>query len=371
MGDTRSNDSLRHSYRELRIKHWDKVAVAYDSQVNGGRYYHQRISRIYQFLIPPGQRVLEIGCGQGELLAALKTSKGVGIDFSAEMLKQARQKHPQLQFIEADAHDFNLGETFDVIILSDLVNDLWDAQEALVRIRRCATAQTRIIINYYSRVWEKPLLLAQRFKIARPLLAQNWLTTEDLSNLFYLADFQVIRHWQEVLWPFSIPVLSGLCNRYLVKLWPFNLFALTNFIVCRPKFSPKTENQKPTVSVVVPVRNEAGNIKETLERMPEMGGGTEIIFVEGHSTDDTYAAIEKTIAENPQRNCRLLRQRGVGKADAVRKGFAIASNDILMILDADLTVSPEELPLFYETIKNGKGEFINGSRLVYPMEKSP
>ena len=125
----------------------------------------------------------------------------------------------------------------------------------------------------------------------------------------------------------------------------------------------------PAVSIVVPVRNEAGNIPCIFERLPEMGAGTELIFVEGHSTDDTVAAIERAIAENPGRRCTLLRQTGRGKGDAVRLGFGAARGDVLMILDADLTVRPEDLPRFYQALACGKGDFINGVRLVYPMQE--
>jgi glycosyltransferase involved in cell wall biosynthesis len=122
------------------------------------------------------------------------------------------------------------------------------------------------------------------------------------------------------------------------------------------------------VSVVVAARNESGHIDELMARIPEMGAGTEIIFVEGNSTDDTYQAIERSIANNPHKNCRLLKQPGKGKGDAVRAGFAVATGDILMILDADITVPPEDLPRFYDLIASGEAEFVNGVRLVYPMD---
>jgi glycosyltransferase involved in cell wall biosynthesis len=99
-----------------------------------------------------------------------------------------------------------------------------------------------------------------------------------------------------------------------------------------------------------------------------MGAGTELIFVEGHSRDDTYATIERAIREHPERRCKLLRQTGKGKGDAVRLGFEAASGDVLMILDADLTVPPESLPRFHDALASGRGEFVNGVRLVYPMD---
>jgi glycosyltransferase involved in cell wall biosynthesis len=199
-------------------------------------------------------------------------------------------------------------------------------------------------------------------------LRQNWLTPHDVRNLLHLTGFEVLRHWQEVLLPLDIPLLRGLCNRILVKLWPLNILALTHFMIARPRGERVERGDEPRVSVIVPARNEAGNVPQIFARVPELGGGTELIFVEGGSTDDTHAAIERALAANPQRPCQLLRQAGHGKWDAVRTGFAAATGDILMILDADLTVAPEDLPLFYEALRDGKGEFINGVRLVYPMD---
>ena len=205
--------------------------------------------------------------------------------------------------------------------------------------------------------------------MAKPTLYQNWLTVDDITNLLSLADFEVIRHRVEILWPLKTPVISSLCNRFLAKLWPFKHLALTHFIVARLRHSQKPSFSEPMVSVIVPARNEAGNIPQIFERTPQMGRGTELVFVEGHSQDDTYGAIEQAIEAHPEWQCQLLRQTGAGKGDAVRLGFAKARGEVLMILDADLTVPPEDLPRFYQVLRSGKGEFVNGVRLVYPMEK--
>lgn len=356
-------------YKESRQRHWDAIACRKDTWQTLGGYYHRRLEQIYTHLVSLGQKVLEIGCGTGELLAALQPSEGVGVDFSPEMIRRASQRYPGLRFVLADAHELSLDETFDVIVLSDVVNDLWDVQRVLEGLRRCFTPRTRIIFNLYSRLWELPLLAAQLLGKATPLLPQNWLTVEDMANILNLAGFEVIRSWNEVLWPLQTPVLASLLNKYVVKIWPFSCLALTNFLVARMKPSPEDRKAKPLVSVVVPARNEAGNIEEIFRRTPEMGGGTELIFVEGNSTDNTFEAIEKAVAAHPERRCKVFRQPGKGKGDAVRMGYQNATGDIFMILDADMTVPPEDLQRFYDAIVSGEGEFINGVRLVYPMEK--
>ncbi|HYO15159.1 MAG TPA: glycosyltransferase [Thermoanaerobaculia bacterium] len=361
-------DPSEERYRRERIAHWDAVARRWARRTGLGGAYHRRLERVYRFLVPPGERVLEVGCGTGDLLASLEPAGGVGIDFSAEMVRQAAAKHPHLRFLEADAHGIaGLSETFDVVILSDLINDAWDVQRLLEAIRPLAHRRTRVILNFYNRFWELPLALAQKLKLARPVLYQNWLTVEDVRNLLHLAGFQPIRTWQEVLLPIPVPLLTPLCNRFLVKLWPFRHLALSNFVAAR--LAPRPLEEEPVVSVVVPARNEEGNIPAIFDRVPSMGAGTELLFVEGHSSDGTYAAIEREIAARPERRAKLFRQTGKGKGDAVRLGFSQASGDMLMILDADLTVPPEDLPRFYEVIRSGRGEFVNGVRLVYPMEK--
>ncbi len=356
-------------YREKRRAHWDRIAATNAKATSWGGCYHDRLLVVYRALIPRGKRVLEIGCSTGDLLAGVRPSVGVGVDFSLPMLQEGARRHPELLLIHADAHQLYLRDSFDYIILSDLVNDLWDVQTVLTQIASIATSQTRIIINTYSRLWELPLKLAQRLGVKTANLEQNWLTVQDLDGLLRLTNFETIRHWSEVLWPVKTRAVAGFFNRYLVKLWPLYYFALTNVILARPQQFRLGANRRPKVSVVIPARNEAGNIDRIIARTPEMGAGTELLFVEGGSHDDTYKVIKNAIEANPHRRCRLLRQNGRGKGDAVRLGFAQATGDIFMILDADMTVPPETLPRFYDALISGKGEFVNGVRLVYPMEE--
>lgn len=357
-------DEAGKRYQQTRMAHWDGVAKKRDRWNGMGGWYHKRLAEIYQFLVSPNQRILEVGCGRGELLAGLNPSRGVGIDFSSEMIARAKGRYPHLEFQHFDAHDLSaLDGEFDIVIFSDTINDLWDVQRALEQVKKFCLPHTRLILNFYSHLWQLPLAIAQTLNLASPMQDQNWLTSEDVENLLRLAGFETIRHSPEILLPLP---LGGFANKYLARLWPFQGFALSNVMIARPAPQPA---EKPSVSVVVAARNEEGNIKNIFERVPQMGSKTELIFVEGHSKDKTYETIEKEITLHPRTSSLLFRQPGIGKADAIRLGFEKASGDILMILDADLTVPPEDLPRFYEAITSGKGEFINGVRLIYPMEK--
>lgn len=364
----RGGDVAWAEYTQSRIAHWNRMACRPDSPGAFARGYHARVTQVIRHLVAPGLRVLELGCGRGDLLAALQPSVGVGIDFSSEIVEQARRRYPDLTFSCLDAHDLSaLKEPFDVVILSDLVNDVWDVQTVLEAAASLCRPSTRLVLSFHSRLWWPILQLARRLGLATPVLPQNWLTVEDVANILELSGFEVLHERGDVLLPAQIPVLSQLANRWLVRIWPFRALALTHFMSARPRTPvPPTP---PVVSVIVPARNEAGNIESILRRTPEMGRGTELIFVEGHSTDNTYAEIEAAMLRHPGRRCRLLRQTGKGKGDAVQLGFAQAAGEVLMILDADLTVPPESLPRFLDQLVSRKAEFVNGVRLVYPMEK--
>jgi len=357
------------SYQQARIYFWDKVWGKRQNKKGLGGYYHNRLSKIYEFVIPANSTILEIGCGNGKLLGKLSGNHKLGIDFSTNAIDLAKNQFPDCQFICTDFSDFQIDQKFDYIIISDLIGELWDIELALHRIRDFCHRDTRIIFNFYSRLWEIPLRMGGAMGLKKPNLQQNWVTKEDLHNLLYLTDFEIIKQWQEILFPFYFPVISRFFNRFLVKLPFFRLFALSNFIVARLNATIADKDESQSVSVIVAARNEAGHIKELIDSLPQMGKYTELIFVEGGSSDNTYETIKLEIQRRPDQKIYLYKQSGKGKGDAVRKGFAKAQGDILMILDADLTVPPNKLVQFYNAILSCKGEFINGVRLVYPMEK--
>ena len=330
-----------------------------------GRYYQRLVQKYFAFLVPPGMRVLEVGCGLGDLLAAVKPSKGVGVDFSPAMIEQARKRHPELEFHVADAGAFSSQEKFDYIILSDLVNDLPDVQAVLENLQKVSTPNTRVVVNFFNNLWRPILGVAEKCGAKAPVLLQNWLSRQDMANLLHLAGWEVIKTETRILWPLNTPLLAPLFNRWLAPLLPG--FCITVAMVARPKPQPSVRPQF-SCSVVIPARNEMGNIEAAVQRTAEMGLGTEIIFIEGHSKDDTWGEIQRVAAKYPHRKIKILKQQSKGKGGAVREAFAAATGDILFILDADLTMPPEELPKFYEVARSGTADFVNGVRLVYPME---
>lgn len=367
---TQTLDSGPMAFQRRRRSHWDGICDRRQKPDRPARHYHALLRRHYRFLVPPGLRVLEIGCGNGDLLAAVEPAFGVGIDFSIPTVQAAARRHPDLHFAVADAHALPLRERFDVIILSDLINDVWDVQKVFEQLKPLCTSRSRLILNFFNDPWRLPLALVKRLGLGADHLDQNWLAPPDVANLLQLAGFEVVNLFPRILLPLEIPLVSPALNCYAVHFWPLNHLALTHLMVARPAFSSgkRASDPRAGVSVIVPARNEAGNIEAILARTPALGDDHEIIFVEGHSSDRTYEAIQEAIRRHPERPLRLFRQTGRGKGDAVRLGFEEARHEVLMILDADMTVPPEDLTRFYQAIVEGKGEFINGVRLVYPLE---
>ena len=327
--------------------------------------YHGLVRRVYRALIPPGQRVLEIGSGRGDLLAALEPSHGVGVDVSPAMVAAARARHPDLEFLQSTGEAFRQDGPFDYIVLSDLVPYVDDLQALFAAVTAQAHAGTRVVVSTYSNLWRPLLAVLTNLGIRPRRPIRNWVAPKDLLNLMQLAGLEVVAQRSEMLVPTTSQALSRFANGLVARLPGFHHLALTQWIIARRAPAARGECG---VSVVVPCRNEAGSIAAIADRIPPMGRGTEIIFVEGGSTDDTRATIEKEIARRSDREIRLVTQSGRGKWNAVQEGFAAARNEVLMILDGDLTVPPEDLPKFYAALVSGRGELINGNRLVYGME---
>ncbi len=351
--------------------HFDWVAE-HDSRARKKQQrFHAQVLRILKHHIRPGARVLEWGCGRGHLLRGLEPARGLGIDVSPRMIEQAEAQHgdcPALEFRTGDLHDMLVEEEFDAIVLDYLSGYLTDLQKSFENLRASCGPRTRLYITSLNYLWKPVLALAQPLGLVMKQPPSNWLTSDDLINLLELSGFEVVKHSAEQLFPLPVPGLDFFFNRFLARLPFFRHLGISLFIVARPVMKPRLDGPV-SCSVILPARNEAGHIKPALERIPVLGRKTELIIVEGNSTDDTWEVIQREVAayQGPL-EVSFMKQPGKGKWDAVAAGFARAQGDVLVIQDGDLTAPPEDLPKFFEAIASGRAEFANGSRLVYPME---
>jgi len=351
-------------------KYADKYAYTRDDWIKKNSYFHRNDHSYMKFLVNKGMRVLDLGCGSGKLLHNLNPSYGVGVDLSDKMLNVARENYPNLSFIQGDIEDENIISSlegpFDFIILSDTLGFLDDCERVFESLHSLCTPDTRLIISYYSWRWQPILALSEKIGLKMPSVKMNWLSTEDTMGFLHLADFEPVkREWRQLV-PRSLFGLGSFINRFIGTLPIIRRLSLRNYLVARPVRDIILS--QPSTTVLIPCRNEKGNIENAVRRLPDFCDDLEILYVEGNSKDGTLEEINRVISTYPEKDIKVLVQDGKGKGDAVRKGFSNARGEILMILDADLTVPPEDLIKFYKAIAMGKGEYINGTRLVYPMD---
>ncbi len=356
---TARRDALKtHQTRFLSIR---------ERWIKNNTYFYGNVERLLQFIVEPGRRVLNLRCQTGFFLDALNPSTGVGIEITDEMADIARQRYPHLEFVTSDPEELTVGGPFDYVLFAD-VNDTVDALKALRRLHGLCEPHTRLILYSYNHLWQPANKLAEFLHFKVPLPEQNWLSETDLRGLLTMADFDWLRTYRIVIFPKWIPLISNFFNRFITRLPIINKLCMINVLVARPAPRPR-DSGKLSVSVIVPCKNERGNIEAAVRRIPDMGRRTEIIFCDDKSTDGTPDEVRRMQRKYPGRDIKLVPGPGICKAENVWTGFDAAQGDILMILDADLAVMPEELPYFFDAIVEGKGEFINGSRMVYPMQK--
>lgn len=366
------------------IQHFDRYAAQRSGWFHRNYQYHAQIIETCRPFLNPGSRLLELGCSTGDLLDALDPDYGVGIDISPQAIAIAQAQYPRFTFIETDAEALPesapFDEPFDLIILSDLVGYLDDVQLMLENLHRLTHARTRLIVSLWNWIWQPALKLGETLGVKTPDLRvrQNWLSVKSVANLLTLADYQVLQVVPGLLMPANIPFVSPTINA-LSRSPLFTPLTLLHTVVARPLPVPETE--PTTVTVLIPTRNEVGNIEDLIARTPEMGSHTELLFVDGNSTDGTVEKIHEMIEQHPERDIKFMPQvpaedddrppdlmLRLGKGDAVRKGFAAATGEMLMILDSDISVPPEDLPKFYRALVSGKAGFINGTRFNYQQE---
>lgn len=373
VGPSRSDDGLLwgmaalDARRDALKSHQTRFAPIRERWIKSNTYFYNKVERMLRFIIEPGRRVLNLRCQNGFFLDALNPSVGVGVEITREMADIARQRYPHLEFVTADPEELTLDGHFDYILFAD-VNDTVDALKAFRRLNALCEPHTRLIVYSYNHLWLPVNKLAELLRLKMPLPEQNWLSEKDLRGLLTMADFEWLRTYRIVIFPKWIPMISNFINRFVTRVPGINKLCMINVLVARPAAKPR-DPHNVTVSVIVPCKNEHGNIEAAVRRIPDMGKHTEIIFCDDKSTDGTADEIRRMQRRYPDRDIKLVPGPGICKAQNVWTGFDAAQGDILMILDADLAVMPEELPYFFNAMVEGKGEFINGSRMVYPMQK--
>jgi SAM-dependent methyltransferase len=354
--------------REARRRQQEEIAAKREEYVRKNRYFYEKLKRTLRYIIEPGKRVLELRCETGHLLAAVEPGYGVGVEISDAMVEIAQKKNPNLRFVRSELEELELNETFDYIIFSHIF-DTVDILRTFERIRKHSAPETEVIVVNYNQFWEPVLELASRLGLRARFVEPNWVSENDVRGFLKLAGLRPVRKYRQLLFPKWIPLFSNFLNGFVARLPGVRRLCMMQIMVARPLRAP-VQNEDVSVSVIVPCRNEIGNVGQAVNRVPQMGRHTEILFCDDKSTDGTADEVRRMQELYREKDIRLIEGPGICKAENVWTGFRAARGDVLMILDADLTVMPEELPMFLHALTSGRGDFANGSRLVYPMQEN-
>jgi SAM-dependent methyltransferase len=363
-----SSKDSGHGLTEAWQEYYRRAAFTAPSHPAARDFLERDLRQTLQRWIPQDASVLDVACGAGDLLAALPNRERLGLALSPEVATEAHRRHPDLTVESFTLQELPPESRYDAVICNRMCHSVVDVRKLLVDMRDRLSTGGRLYLVAYNYFWELPTRLAELAGFKLPAPTSNWLSHSDLENLFHIAGLESVRFEDRMLMPADVPGLSPLINQYLGKLPVWQRLSMYRIYALR-KRDVLDQPRLASVSVIVPTRNEAGNVAAAIARTPVMGSQTELIFVEGGSSDGTWDTIGKAIAEyRGPLKLSAYQQQGKGKGDAVRLGFSKATGDILMILDADLTVPPEELPVFYDVIARGLGDYVQGTRLVYPMD---
>jgi ubiquinone/menaquinone biosynthesis C-methylase UbiE len=346
-------------------EYFDRVAPVWEYWQRRNRYYHNAMTNLIAGMIPPGAEVLELGTGVGDLLASLKPARGMGLNLTDSLTERAREKHPEFEFatIEVDSVQMPHAIEPQYVVMNNMLDYVYDAWDVLESLRPAINEGTLLIATTNNPVWAPILRLASKLGLRIPESSRNFITNKDIGGVLHLQGFDVVEEGLVLPVPIRIPLLGPLLNALLPEV-PVVRFASSIQYVAARRREPRLVL---SVSVVVPCHNEAENIAECLRRVPNMGAWTEIVVVDDGSTDGTTEKVREAMASDPRVRLIVL-EKNQGKANAVTAGFEASKGDVLMILDADMAVAPEELPKFLKPLQDGTADFVNGTRLVYPMQ---
>ncbi len=348
------------------IHFFDALADTYDSWCARNRYYYQEIEAFCANGVPPGSRVLEIGCATGNLLNSVSRSGGVGIDISPRMIAIASKKYPHLNWEVSDIEHLKAGEPYDIILMSNLLEFIPDLWSFFSHVKRHTHSNTQLIILTTNPLWEPLMWLGAKLRLRCPELIRNYVTREDLTNVLALAGYPISSQGYRFFFPKKIPFVSFWVNRLIPRIAFVNKLCALQYVVLKPEAFERS-SRVLSCSVIIPCYNEAGNIEECVQRIPKMGTFTEVVVVDDGSSDGTYEKA-KSLSDKEKEITAISYTPNQGKGYAVRRGIQAARGDVILILDADMTVMPEELPRFFQPLSEGRAGLVSGTRMVYPME---
>lgn len=347
------------------INFLDQSIPTREKWIQRSGYYYRNLSRIISNAIASNASVCHVGCDSPYLLKSLPQAKGTGICMTEKQKVFCETTDPDHRYTTM-AQLQTLREKFDYIVITSL-GYFFDVQEVFHQIQILCHFRTRIIIINCNLLWEPLFYLGEKLRLRMPQSArrQNMVPTHHVINLLSLSRFQLVKWSSHILVPYFIPLVSWFFNRILASSFPFRYLSSTDIIIARPQITPP---EPVTCSVIVPCKNEKGNIESLVRRIPALADETEIVLVDDRSSDGTGEEMRRCQKTWPDKKITVIEGPGISKGEAVRMGIEGAAGRLIAIFDADLAVLPEELPKCILPLLEGTADFVNTVRFVYPQQ---
>ncbi|MDD4938703.1 MAG: glycosyltransferase [Candidatus Omnitrophica bacterium] len=346
-------------------QHFNRIAAEYDYWKKKNDYYYSLIKDFYRKNIPPGSSVLELGCATGQILASVEPKRGVGIDISDSLITLAKSKYPQYEFNVADVEEFTFSEKFDYCVMSDLIDHLHNIPRAIQSAYGALKPGGKLIITSINPLWNPLFGLLEKMRLKMPEGPHCFIPNRFLEFFCQMKGFKTVCKGALIFIPKKIIFIGGILNRIIPKTPLLNRFCWVQTLIVSKDQKAKLDL---SCSVIVAAYNEEENIAECVERVPDIGREYEIIVINDGSKDKTPEIL--TALARKKHNLRVINfPENRGKASAIEEGIRAARKEVIIILDADMSVAPEDIPLFVEPLERGIADFINGTRLIYDMQK--
>jgi GT2 family glycosyltransferase/predicted small secreted protein len=352
-------------YKEEIKNHFNTISADYDYWKSRNYYYYSLIKEFFKKNIPAGSSVVEFGCATGDILAACNPKRGLGLDVSSNIIEVAKTKYPCYEFKVVDVEKFSTTEKFDYVIMSDLLDHLSDIAAAIENANNLLSAEGKLVITTINPLWNPVFGLLERLRLKMPEGPHCFIPNSFIKFFCQLKGFKNISIGATVFIPKKIPFFSDSLNKIIPAMPLINRLCWVQTLIAQ---KGEVSKKELSYSIIIPTYNEEKNIEDCIKRIPKLEKDYEILVVDDGSRDNTPRILEKIQKINP--NLRSIRlSSNNGKAYAVEEGIRHAQKDIIVILDADMSVAPEDLTLFIEPIERGLADFVNGTRLIYNMEK--
>lgn len=328
-------------------------------------YYHNQLKQIFKDVIKENSKVLQIGYGLGDILAALYPKKGVSFDDDKDILAISRRRYPIFKFTDFNFNKNKVNDKFDYVIYPNSLEHFDDIQTVFENVYPALSRSSKVVVASVNPRWEQIFYILEKLKLKRPESSRNWLRIENIKNLLEVSGYKVIDSGFRIILPVSIPLISGIINKVIRNIKILSRFCVEQFVVAQKEtFSI---NNNLSCSVVIPTYNQAELLEYCIESIPNVGKKMQIVVVDDASSDRTEQVM-KSLSKKHHNIKYIRNERPQGEEKSLKIGIESVDLDIILTYDAKMSIPSSELVRFYNVLASKRADFVSGMRFIYPLE---